>query len=96
MTQPDTMGLLLGTSAVPINDIGKLPGVSAELELKLALFVDDQLGSRVENSAALALIGVVQIKFAGGQVVGLALTVVVGFAESDQAVGGETDLAAGW
>ena len=68
----------------------------AELELKLTLFVDDQLGSRVENAAALLVVSVVQVKFARGQIEGLALGVVVGFPESDPAVGGEPDLAAGW
>jgi hypothetical protein len=91
-----TTGLLLGARTIPIDDVDKFPGISAELELKLTLFVDDQLGSRVEDSAALALTGIVQVKFAGGQVVGHAWAAVVGFAESDRAVGGESDLAAGW
>jgi hypothetical protein len=41
-------GLLLGPSTVPIDDVDQLPGIFAEFELKLTLFVDDQLGSRVE------------------------------------------------
>src|SRR5216684_7719710 len=62
--------LLVGTSSVPIDDVDKLPGILAELELKLTLFVDDQLGSRVKHSAALLLIFIVQIKFASGQIEG--------------------------
>src|SRR5258705_9248921 len=87
--------LLLGTGTVPINDVDQLPGVSAKLELKLTLFVDDQLGSRVKDSAALALIGIVQVKFASGQVVGHAWAAVVGFTKSDRPVGSEADFAAG-
>src|SRR5260370_40635722 len=81
---------------MPIEDVDQLPGILAELELKLTLFVDDQLGSRVQNAAALVLIRVVQIKFTSGQIEGFALGVVVGFTESDPAVGGEPDPAASW
>src|ERR1700730_11826056 len=88
--------LLVGASTVPIEDVDQLPGILAELELELPLFVDDQLGSRVENAAALLLVRVVQVKFASGQIEGLALGVVVGFTESDPTVGSEPDLAAGW
>jgi hypothetical protein len=51
----DAVLLLLGTSTIPINDVDKLPGISAELKLKLTLFVDDQLGSRVKDSPLLFL-----------------------------------------
>jgi len=88
--------LLVGPSSVPIDDVDQLPGILAELKLKLALFVDDQLGSRVKHSAALLLILIVQIKFPSGQIEGFALSVVIGFTESDPAVGSEPDLAAGW
>src|SRR5437899_1880885 len=88
--------LLVGPGTVPIDDVDQLPGILAELELKLTLFVDDQLGSGVKDSAALLLVRVVQIKFASGQIEGFALSVVVGFTESDPAVGGEPDPAAGW
>jgi hypothetical protein len=36
MTNPDTTGLLLGASTVPINDVDKLPWISAQLKLKQA------------------------------------------------------------
>jgi hypothetical protein len=51
--------LLLGTSTVPIDDACQLTGILAELELKLTLFVDDQLGSRVKNTGALVLVRIV-------------------------------------
>jgi hypothetical protein len=59
VAHPGAADLLLGASAVPIDDVDQLPGILAELELKLTLFVDDQLGSRVQNAAALVLIRVV-------------------------------------
>jgi hypothetical protein len=39
---------------VPIDDVDKLPWISAQLKLNLTLFVDDQLGGRAEDSATLA------------------------------------------
>jgi hypothetical protein len=88
-------GLFFGASAIPIYDVDKLPGISTQLELKLTLFVDDQLGSRVKDTAALLLVFIVQVKFAGGQIEGHALAVSVGFTESNLAVGGESNLATG-
>jgi hypothetical protein len=52
-------GLLLGTSSVPIDDVDQLPGIFAEFDLKLTLFVDDQLGGRIENAGTLTLVGIV-------------------------------------
>jgi hypothetical protein len=95
IAHPSTTDLLFGASAIPIDDVDKLPGISTQLELKLTLSVDDQLGSRVEDSAALLLVGIVQVNFAGGQIEGHALAVAVGFTESNLAVGGESNLAAG-
>ena len=88
--------LLFGASTVPINDVDQVPGILAEFELELTLFVDNQLGSRVKHTAALLLMFIVQIKFTSGQIEGLALGVVVSFTESDPPIGGEPDLAAGW
>jgi hypothetical protein len=46
----------LGASAVPVDNVDQLPGVFAELELQLSLFVDDQLSSRIENAGTLVLV----------------------------------------
>src|ERR1700730_17711965 len=86
------LNLLTGT--VPIDDVHQLPGISAEFELKLPLFVDDQLGSRVKNTGALVLVRIVQVKFAGSQIEGSAWAGVIGFGESDRSIGGEPNLAA--
>jgi hypothetical protein len=48
--------LLLVISTVPIDDIGELPGVSEELELKLTFLVDVQLGGRIEKSGTFVFI----------------------------------------
>ena len=71
-------------------------GFLRKIKLKLTVFVDDQLRSRIENSGALALVGVVQVEFARSQVVFLTLGRVVGFAKRDLPVGGEANLPPGW
>ena len=76
--------LLRGAGLVPIDDVDQLPVILSELKLELALFVDDQLGSRVENARALLLVRIVQVEFAGGQVVGSRGGVLVSLGELDR------------
>src|SRR5258708_3609044 len=86
-TQPLQPFLLEGASLVPIDNVGELPSILIKLELELPLFVNDQLGRRVENSAALILVGIVNFDLARGQIVCSGLGVVISFTESDHAVG---------
>jgi len=82
-------------SAFPIDDVNEFPGILIELELNLALFVHGQLASGIEDAGALALVGVVDVEFTGGEVKGLRLCVGVDFAEAKQAIGNPADFAAG-
>src|SRR4029077_617223 len=82
-------------SAFPVDDIDQFPGILIELELNLALFVQGQLASGIENAGALALVGVVDVEFTGGEVKGLRLCVGVDFAEAKQAIGNPADFTAG-
>ena len=91
-----SISLRLHASLVPVDDVHQLPGILAKFKLELAIFPDSQLTRGIENACALVLVGVVQIKLAGGQAVRLALRVVIGFTESDQPVGGEPYLATAW
>ena len=86
--------LFFGAGLVPVDDANQIPVVLIELKLELALFVDDQLGSRVKNARALVFVGIVQVEFAGRQVEGFCCGVVTSFDESDRAVGGEANFAA--
>jgi hypothetical protein len=86
--------LFSGAGLVPVDDANQIPVVLIELKLKLTLFVDDQLGSRVKNAGALVFVGIVQVEFAGRQVEGPGCRVVTSFDESDRAVGGEANFAA--
>jgi hypothetical protein len=87
--------LCLAARLVPVDDINQLPGILAELPLKLALFVDNQLGSGEKHAGALVLVGVIYVEFARGQVIGRARTGFHGLTDPDRAVGGEADPAAG-
>jgi hypothetical protein len=69
----------------PVDDVHQLQGILAELKLKFALFVDNQLASRKKNAGALVLVGIVQVKLARRHIVRHALRLDVGFGESDQA-----------
>src|SRR5579862_2000829 len=84
-----TRVLLFGASLVPVDNVGELPGILVELKLKLAILVDDQLRSWVENARALVLVRIVQVEFASGQVVGDGSGVTISFTESNQPVRGE-------
>src|SRR5208337_3753381 len=74
----------------------ELPGISVELELELPVFVDDQLGRRVEDTGGLILVGIVYVELSGSQVVRDGLRVVINFTEPEQAVGDEANLATCW
>ena len=62
--------------------------------MQLALIIDYQLRGGVEDTCALGFVFVVQIDFAGGEIVGFGAGVPVNFAEAEKAVGDEANLAA--
>ena len=95
-TQPFQQFLFEGAGLVPIDNVDELPSVLIELELELPLFVNDQLGRRVENSAALILVGIVYFDLARSQVERSGLGVVISFTESEQSVGNKANLASCW
>jgi len=63
-----------------------------KLELKLSLF---ELALRIENAAALFLVGIVDIELAGIKVEGVRLRVRVDFAHAELVVSDPADLASG-
>ncbi len=85
--------LLQLSSLVPIDDVDELPGIFVELEFELPLFVNDQLGGWVENTATLLVVSIINFDLAGGQIVGDALGLAIHFTESKQTVGDEANLA---
>ena len=55
--------------AETVDDVHQLQGILAELKLKFALFVDNQLASRKKNAGARVRVGVVQVKRARSHII---------------------------
>src|SRR5438067_2068027 len=66
----------------PIEDVGESPGVLIQVQLQLALFIEDQLRRGIELAGALALVLGVEFEDAGSQTEGLRLGVGVGFTKT--------------
>jgi hypothetical protein len=81
---------------LPVNDVDEFPGILIELELELALLVDGELASGIQDAGALALVGIVDVELAGGEVEGLRLRVGIDFAEAELAIGDPANLASSW
>src|ERR1700756_5094608 len=75
----------------PIENVGESPGVLIQVQLQLALFIEDQLRRGIELTGALALVLGVEFEHAGGQIEGLRLGVEVGLAKTDLTIGDEDD-----
>jgi hypothetical protein len=87
---------LLGNAGfIPVDDVDELPGILVELKFELAFFVDDKLSGGIEDAGALIFVLVVDFNFTSGQIVSSGLGVGIDFTEAKQAVGDETNLAAG-
>src|SRR5664279_2429340 len=80
--------------ALPVDEVAQAPGILVQLNLQFAVFVDGELAGGIQNASALALVLVIQLKFAGGQVETLRLRVRIGFTEGDLAIGDETNRTA--
>jgi hypothetical protein len=77
--------------SLPLDDVSQLPGILVKLPLQLAFLVDDELRGREENSAALALIFIVQVDFAGSQTETLRLRIPIRFAKGNLAISDKAD-----
>ena len=67
---------------VPVDYVGELPGIFVKLKFELALFVDNELRGGIEDSSAFVFVLIVEIEFAGSQVVSGGGSVGVDFAET--------------
>src|SRR5271165_2432796 len=86
------VALLGNAGLVPVDDVDEFPGIFVELEFELAFFVDDQLGSGIENAGALTFVLIIEIELAGGQVVGGGWGVGINFTEAKHAIADEPNL----
>src|SRR5215467_4999557 len=89
-TCPTPMG-----PSLPLDDVRQLPGILVKLPLQLAFLIDDELGGREKNTAALVLVVIVDVDFASGQIETLRLSAPIRFAESDLAVRNKSNGRAG-
>src|SRR5260370_7025722 len=55
--------------SLPIENVNQVKRVPNEIYLQLSLLIDDELGCRVQDSRALALVPVVQVELASRQVI---------------------------
>jgi hypothetical protein len=63
-------GLILRCT-LPVEEVPKSPWVLIQIELHLAVLVNDQLGRGVQDAGALALVLVIQVEFTGCKVIAL-------------------------
>src|SRR5216683_185258 len=84
--------------SLPIDNANQVPRVPNEIHLQLSLLIDDELGCRVQDARALALVRVVHIEFAGRQVISGRSGVPVHLTESEESVSDKANLPSsqGW
>ena len=79
--------------SLPIDEIGEAPRVLAEVDLQLALIVENELCRGEKHARALRLVLIVELQLTAAEVKGLALGIRECLAKPDQTVGDEDDLA---
>src|SRR5216684_3041961 len=93
---PQAPHLVNAGRSLPIDNVNQVPRVPNEIHLQLPLLVDHELGCRVQDARALALVGVVQVELASRQVVGGRSGVPVHLTESEEAVSDKANLPSSW
>ena len=59
---PQTTHLVNAGRSLPIDNVNQVPRIPNEIHLQLALLIDHDLGCRVQDARALALVRVVQVE----------------------------------
>src|SRR5437868_4647320 len=78
-------------SSLPIDYVNKLPRKSNKVVLQLTLLIKPELGLGVELARALGFILVVDVEFAGRQIVGSSSAITLDLAEPKEAVGNKAN-----
>ena len=89
---PQTTHLVNAGRSLPIDNVNQVPRIPNEIHLQLALPIDHDLGCRVQDARALALVRVVYVELASGQVVGGRSGVPVDLTESEEPVSDKANL----
>ncbi len=80
--------------SLPVDDADELPRAADQVHLQLPVLIQNELGGGIENACAFGFVLIVQIDFAGGEIVGFRAGVPVNFAEAEKTIGDEANLAA--
>src|SRR5216684_6401649 len=93
---PQAPHLVNARRSLPIDNANQVPGVPNEIHLQLSLLIDNELGCRVQDARALALVRVIQVEFASRQVVGAGSGVPVHLTEPERPVSDKANLPSSW
>src|ERR1700694_1550186 len=92
----DRSDLVNAGRPLPIDNVSQLPRISNEINLQFPLLINLELGRRIQNASALALVGIVQVEFARRQVVGSRSAVPINLTEAEEAISDKANLPSSW
>src|SRR6202521_4938427 len=93
---PRAKHLVNAGCSLPIENVNQVKRVPNEVDLQLSLLIDDELGCRVQDARALALVRVIQVELASRQVISGRSGVPVDLTESEEPVGDKANLPPSW
>src|SRR5882762_5747035 len=93
---PQRSDLVNAGRPLPIDNVSQLPRVSNEINLQFPLLINLELGRRIQNASALALVRIVQIEFASRQVVGSRSAAPINLTEAEEAISDKANLPSSW
>src|SRR6202795_3949024 len=93
---PRAKHLVNAGCSLPIENVNQVKRVPNEVYLQLSLLIDDELGCRVQDARALALVRVVQVELASRQVISGRSSVPVHLTEFEETVSDKTNLPSSW
>src|ERR1700730_18286160 len=93
---PRAKHLVNAGCSLPIENVNQVKRVPNEVYLQLSLLIDDELGCRVQDARALALVRVVQVELASRQVIRGRSGVPVDLTEFEETVSDKTNLPSSW
>src|SRR5260370_16785240 len=93
---PRAKHLVNAGCSLRIENVNQVKRVPNEIYLQFSLLIDDELGCRVQDSRALALVPVVQVELASRQVISGRPGVPVDLTEFEETVSDKTNLPSSW
>src|SRR6185437_4173623 len=87
--------LIVPAVSLPVDNVRQSPRILIQVHLQFTLFVNNELRKRIDLARALALVLVVDVEDAGGQVIRHRLTVRPGFSHANLAIRDKHDPSSG-